>query len=331
MVANLAGMKDRPAGVGEWALRDALEKWGIGVVSLEYAPVGFGDYHWIAADAGGPRWFVTVADLTQKGPAGGGESALRRAMDTAVALRAQGLDFVVAPLAAAGGESLQLLGPRYAVSVFPLVSGRPGEFGDRLVAGERRKIVEMLAELHRTTPPPSTPVRPLRVPMRDRLEEAIEASGGVWRGGPYAEPARALVAGCAGKLRERLAEFDRRVDEASGADLVVTHGEPHPGNVVMAEGGPVLVDWDTVGLAPPERDLWLVADGPDDLARYADLTGRRPDPAVMELFRLRWAIEDVALYVEDLRSPHELSADTRAAWEALTGTVRELTDSAPKS
>ena len=72
----------------------------------------------------------------------------------------------------------------------------------------------------------------------------------------------------AGRLRERLADFDRRVDEASGADLVVTHGEPHPGNLVMVEDSPVLVDWDTVGLAPPERDLWLVADGPDDLARY---------------------------------------------------------------
>ncbi|MEV6151767.1 aminoglycoside phosphotransferase family protein [Nonomuraea sp. NPDC052129] len=331
MVDNLAGMKDRPAGVDERALRDALEKWGIEAVSLEYAPVGFGDYHWIAADTDGPRWFVTVADLTQKDQAGDGESALRRAMDTAVALRAQGLDFVVAPLAAAGGETLQLLGPRHAVSVFPLVSGRPGEFGDRLAASERRRIVEMLAELHRTTPPPSTPVRPLRIPMRGRLEEAIEASGGVWRGGPYAEPARALVADSAGRLRERLAEFDRRVDEAGGADLVVTHGEPHPGNVVMVEGGPVLVDWDTVGLAPPERDLWLVADGPDDLARYAELTGRRPDPEVMELFRLRWAIEDVALYVEDLRSPHELSADTREAWEALTGTVRELTAPASNS
>ena len=167
MVDNLAGMKDRPAGVDERALRDALEKWGIGAVSLEYAPVGFGDYHWIAADADGPRWFVTVADLTQKGQTGDGESALRRAiLDTAVALREQGLGQIVAPLAAAGGETLQLLGARYAVSVFPLVSGRPGEFGDRIAADERRRTVEMLAELHRTPPPPSTPVRPLRIPMR---------------------------------------------------------------------------------------------------------------------------------------------------------------------
>lgn len=290
-------MKDRPAGLDERALLDALGAWGIGADALEYAPVGFGDYHWIAADAGGPRWFVTVADLAQKGlfEDGSAESGLRQAMDTAVALREQGLDFVVAPLATGRGESLRLLGERHAVSVFPLVDGCAGEFGESLAAGERAVVVEMLAELHRTVPPPSTPVRPLRIPTRDRLEEAIRASGEVWRGGPYAEPARALVAGCARRLRERLAEFDRRVGEVRGEHLVVTHGEPHPGNLVLADGGPLLVDWDTVGLALPERDLWLAADGPDDLARYADITGRRPDPAVMELYRLRWAIEDVAL------------------------------------
>ncbi|MFD1535716.1 hypothetical protein ACFSJ0_01645, partial [Nonomuraea guangzhouensis] len=164
-------MKDLPAGLDERALLDSLGEWGIGAVSLDYAPVGFGDYHWVAADADGPRWFVTVADLTQKGPfeQGSAESGLRQAMDTAVALREQGLDFVVAPL----GESLRLLGQRHAVSVFPLVHGRTGDFGQSLTAGERAAVVELLAELHRTAPPASTPVRPLRIPARDRLEDAL--------------------------------------------------------------------------------------------------------------------------------------------------------------
>jgi aminoglycoside phosphotransferase (APT) family kinase protein len=36
--------------------------------------------------------------------------------------------------------------------------------------------------------------------------------------------------------------------------FVVTHGEPHAGNVLLTRRGPVLVDWDTVLAAPPERD-----------------------------------------------------------------------------
>ncbi len=42
--------------------------------------------------------------------------------------------------------------------------------------------------------------------------------------------------------------------------LVITHGEPHAANVMGSPGGLVLVDWDTVLLAPPERDLWGIAD-----------------------------------------------------------------------
>jgi aminoglycoside phosphotransferase (APT) family kinase protein len=38
---------------------------------------------------------------------------------------------------------------------------------------------------------------------------------------------------------------------------VLTHGEPHGANVLLGEGGLSLVDWDTVGIAEPERDLWF--------------------------------------------------------------------------
>ncbi len=58
---------------------------------------------------------------------------------------------------------------------------------------------------------------------------------------------------------------------AANRGLVITHGETHSDNFIRSSDGLVLVDWDTVGLAPPERDLWHVAtaDG-DELARYTD-------------------------------------------------------------
>ncbi|WP_432843998.1 phosphotransferase family protein [Dactylosporangium sp. CA-092794] len=37
--------------------------------------------------------------------------------------------------------------------------------------------------------------------------------------------------------------------------LVLTHGEPHPGNTMRTGGGWLLIDWDTALLAAPERDL----------------------------------------------------------------------------
>jgi len=37
-------------------------------------------------------------------------------------------------------------------------------------------------------------------------------------------------------------------------ETVVCHGDVHPGNVIMTSGGPVLIDWDLLCLAPPGWD-----------------------------------------------------------------------------
>lgn len=329
---SLAGVKDRPEGIDEHGLRHALGGWGIDAVSLAYAPVGFGDHHWTAVDAGGRRWFVTVADLAHKSHCGDGPEAafhgLRRAMDTAWTLRDQEeLDFVVAPLRTAGGDTVRRLGASHALSVFPFMDGAPGGFGQTLTPQERGMVVDMLAALHRSAPPASAPLLRPDLSVRSRLEKALDELGRPWEGGPFAEPARALLSGCASGFRRRLEEFDRRVAEVGRRceDPVVTHGEPHPGNLLHPEGRCLLVDWDTVGLAVPERDLWMVATEPDDLARYIDAGGRRPDPSALALYRLRWDLEDVALFVDWFRGPHGRTADAEESWEGLAGTLERLT------
>ena len=39
-------------------------------------------------------------------------------------------------------------------------------------------------------------------------------------------------------------------DFVGSDDLVVSHGDVHPGNVIMSAGGPVLIDWDLLCRAP---------------------------------------------------------------------------------
>ena len=79
------------------------------------------------------------------------------------------------------------------------------------------------------------------------------------------------------------------------------------------------------GLALPERDLWLAA-GDDARAagRYAELTGRRVSGATMDLYRLRWDLDDIALSVRDFRAPHEQNEDTALMWEAITEEIGEI-------
>jgi spectinomycin phosphotransferase len=81
----------------------------------------------------------------------------------------------------------------------------------------------------------------------------------------------------------------------------------------------VLIDWDTVALAPPERDLWmLVGDSAGQASIYTDATAREPDQTAVDFFRLTWALADTAAFTHQLRSPHRHSEDTVRAFEALS-------------
>jgi len=132
-----------------------------------------------------------------------------------------------------------------------------------------------------------------------------------------------LLACAEPRVRERLAAFDRLAGAARAAAPVITHGEPHPGNVIQTAGGPMLIDWDTVGLAVPERDLWSLISDPGDQAarRYTRATGHAIDPDALDLYRIRWALDDIAAFTRQLRAPHSHTGDAEEAWQALNEEV----------
>jgi spectinomycin phosphotransferase len=331
-------VRDRPEGIAERDVARALaDGWGLSAETLllRYAPVGGGSYHWVVTGGPGEQWFVTVDDLDDKGWLGRSRPAvfagLRAAMDAALWLRREGgLGFVAAPVPALDGQAVRPLGDRHAVAVFPFLLGSPGRWAESLPRPELDELVAMLAALHRVDPATvRLPRREMGLSWRGDLEVALRELGRPWTGGgPFTEPARALLAGAAGPVRRGLGTLDRWASgPAAAANLVITHGEPHPGNVIRtAAGGIVLIDWDTVGLAPPERDLWLVAtETGDELHRYTELTGRPVDVTALELYRLRWALDDLSCFVRDLRAPHRRTPGTEDAWHTLQITIAQLT------
>ena len=335
-------MRDRPAGITERDLGHALaDGWGIRCATLRYAPVGGGSYHWVVRDDRGERRFVTVDDLDDKGWLGHTRpvvfEGLRAAMDAVVTLRREAaLGFVVAPVPALDGQLLRPLGPRHAVAVFPFLQGAAGRWGEVYSAPDRDELVAMLAALHGVDPKdPKDPRNPaaVRLPHREiglswrgDLEMALRELGQPWSGGPFAEPARALLAGAAGQVRRGLETLDRWASDATAAgETVITHGEPHPGNIIRVGREIMLVDWDTVGLARPERDLWMVAsENGDELRRYTELTGRPVNQAALELYRLRWALDDISAFVRDLRARHRRTAGTEHAWHSLERAIAQV-------
>ena len=319
-----------PEGLEESSVIDALRHgWDLDVDVADYAAVGAGSYHWEVTDATGLRLFVTVDDLDQKAWLGDARDAafdgLRRAFDTAVALRNGGLRFVVAPIPARQGESLRRLDSRHTIALFPFVDGEAGPFGYFEDDDDgRRAVVALLAELHEATAAAGPDVRTvgLDLPGRRHLEAALLELNETWTGGPLSEPARDALTDSASELAELLTRADRLAAAAKkrGGRWVVTHGEPHAANVMRTSEGRLLVDWDTVALAPPERDLWMLvlAGRTDAVDLYTRATGTHVNEAALDFFRLTWELKDLAEYLNVLRSPHQENEDTVWAYRAVT-------------
>ena len=321
-------MHERPADLSDADLAAAVRQyWRLAVAEVRYAPVGYGGYHWTVLGTAGLQWFATASRLT-----GAGDVAdLRATMRAARELADAGLDFVVAPVPARGGDVLIEGVPGYAISLFPFADGIPVQWGEALGASDRVAVTELLAVLHTAGPlVGGVPVRSLSPRSRHYLDDSLRERGRLWRGGPYAEAARALVSKHASGLAAALADFDDLAAQVAAVDagLVLTHGEPHPGNLIRRGADYLLIDWDTAGLAPPERDLWWVlSDSGTEAARYAELTGRQVSEPAVAFYRMRWDLDDVGLLLADFRGPHRKDEDTEQGWAALGAAVRRLASS----
>jgi spectinomycin phosphotransferase len=92
-----------------------------------------------------------------------------------------------------------------------------------------------------------------------------------------------------------------------------------------------LIDWDTVAMALPERDLWMLDDGrPDAFDAYVDATGRSVDQDAIALYGIAWHLTDIALFVELLRGSHVDDGDTRKVLADLPVAKARLAPYMPK-
>jgi len=300
------------------------------VAALNYLPVGWGSHHWDALDRAGSRWFITVDELENKRVRAdesldGGFARLRASLRSAAALRKAGGEFVLAPVAANNAESVLRFGARFAVAVYRFTEGRT--FGwDEWTAAGRFATLRMVTAVHLA--PGRVRADALRedfwVPFRDQLEAAC----GGWEPaecGPYTHAAIRLLREHGAAVRRQLDRYDEgaAVARARPDRYVLTHGEPHPGNTMLAGDGWRLLDWDTALIAPPERDLWHLDTGDGSVpAAYAAATGVTPLPELIEFYRMGWDVKDMAYDAAQFFRPHADSANDRKTWDGLTSLVR---------
>lgn len=283
MLAPPNGLTDEDVAVA------LLGGWSLAPESLTYAPVGFGSHHWIAGDH-----FVTVDDLAD---ASGLEAALR----TARALRDDAdLPFVIAATPAADGALLVPVGGGWVMHVYERL-----DVVDDTTFGphDDPEVLDLVRQVHGATERVGHHAdhEDFSIWARDDLEEALGDLDEPWETGPFAKRARQLLAAHADDVSALFAIHDRLAADVARSGWVVTHGEPHRGNIFRTTNGWAIVDWDTALVAPAERDLWSVP-------------GDHGDPERCLLYRLRWDLTEIAVYVAGFYDEHPGDANDDQSW-----------------
>jgi Phosphotransferase enzyme family len=324
-------MFTRPHDLADETIAAALRsRWGFEATELAYQPVGFGSHHWLAVARNGLRRFVTIDDLhgnQASTPEDTRDAAFVRFARAFRAAHAAGeeaqMSFVVAPLVAADGDVIVRLTERYAMVVHDYLDGLPaGEDGEFRARSDRMEVLDCLVALHRAsgTAAPHADVERGFLPGRHDLHAALDAVDDSWSTGPYAEPARSLLRAHTGGVCRLLEHLDRLVPAvcAKPEHMVFTHGEPHANNVLLGASGPLLVDWESAMMAPPERDLYGLDTGDGAvLTAYTNATGTQLARARLDYYRLWYDLFEIAGYLALFRAPHADTADTAQSWTNL--------------
>lgn len=294
-------MREPPGHVDDRLLTCTLaDHWDDSITRVEHLPVGFGAHHWAAYDdSGAPRIFATFDGLGSRRTA----EHLEAAYAGSAALRAGGLEFVVAPLPSdLGSHTLPFADG--ALSCTPWLDGVAG--GDLDLSW----TADALRRLH-TSPPPAglPPWQPLVGP--DLADTTATLTRQAWGPGPFAEAARDAVRDHLGDLARWTSRYHALADVARRRAWVATHGEPHADNQLLTGHGRLLVDWESLLLAPAERDLRTLVDAgaaPSDVGA---------DPQMLELFDLEWRLDEVSQYAAWFAAPHTGTEDDRIAFGGL--------------
>ncbi|GAA1943480.1 phosphotransferase family protein [Nocardioides hwasunensis] len=287
-------MLERPSDVSDEQVLDVVRRhWEPRADGVEHLPVGWGAHHWRVDVAGEPVLFATLdPDLPRHIHA-----TLEAAYGSAAALH---LDFVWPSIATVGGAYAVPAGTRTSSANGWLEGTRPEASVDELP--------DLLAALHTVAAPSSARAWTTEIvpDLGDRLRLLLQQECPA----PLGPSARELLLEHLTRVGGWAREHARLLDLADPSTYVVTHGEPHVRNQWLARGRTWLIDWESLLLAPRERDLATLVHGGRDVPH---------DPRLVRLFDLEWRLSGIWSFAQWLQGPHAGDTDDRTALGGLTG------------
>jgi len=294
-------------------------EYGLLVATIVFLPLG--------ADLGTAVYRVTAADGTMY------FLKLRSGTfdETSVALPKflsdQGIEHIIAPLATSTGQLWADL-DAFTVILYPFVEAHNGYEVDL----SDRHWIEFgvaLKRIHTVTVPPALIDRIQRETSSPRWREIVKKSLARVETDTFDDPVAIELAAYLKVKRAEILDLVERTEQlaqelqAQPPESVVCHADLHAGNILIdASGAFYLVDWDTLILAPKERDLMYAGGGQfrdtrtpqQEEALFYQGYGPTPiDQRALAYYRYERIIEDIAVECEQIFSAADGSEDREQA------------------
>jgi spectinomycin phosphotransferase len=244
----------------------------------------------------------------------------------------QGIIQVIAPIATRAGQLWTRM-DAFAVMLAPFIEGQNG-FEIEVTDHQRVELGAALKRLHTLALPPVLSQRLPREEYSPYWRDMVRGFQARAEDTAFAEPVAAQLTAL---LRAKRMVIDRLILRAEqlasvlqpqALECVVCHADIHGGNILIdATAALYIVDWDTLILAPKERDLMFVGAGIDDVwpsAReqalfYQGYGPTKIDPIALAYYRYERIVEDIAAYCQQLLLTDQGGPDREEGLRQLSG------------
>lgn len=250
-------------------------------------------------------------------------------------LIAQGVQAILAPLETRKGHGWGKLDD-YTTILFPFIQGQDG-FEQELSDLQWINFGAALKGVHAAQIPSAIRASIQQEAYSPRWREMVWAFQTQIESTTFEDP---IAAKLAAFMRTRQREINHLVGRAEqlgsilrrkSLEYVLCHGDIHAGNLLISTTGELfIVDWDTIVLAPKERDLMFVGAGiggtwcsdRETFLFYQGYygTGERTDVdrTALAYYRYERIIQDIAAFCEQLLLTTRGGADREQAYHYFT-------------
>ena len=225
----------------------------------------------------------------------------------------------------------------FKVAVFPFVEGRDGYEID-LLDQHWIDFGYALKALHTARIPSTVADRVQQEQYSDRWRKRVKEFQVLVEDTQFADAIAAELAAFLKRKRDEVGELVRRAEQLASvlqtqsAPFILCHADIHAGNILIdADNHLYIVDWDTLILAPKERDLMFVGGGQFLNKRSAEEEERlfyqgygqtQTNPVAIAYYRYERIVQDIAAYCEQILLTDDGGEDRENGLRQLTNQFR---------